>query len=196
MSSTIYDKDCSIIKKPVTSDEFEYQIDILQKFIIRNFNEAQKDIELLREENQKLKKEIELLKPKNRFLINPISFDWEDSIVEGKYTDFIKYMKLYIKDIIEDVIDEVKILIDLNFSQQVEYYVDPMNCNRPNKILIPEILNDKALISYFKRRNLCFIVPYNSIPKNEMYPHTSDTGIYLSQFDEYNPPKLQTQLIL
>ena len=38
---------------------------------------------------------LELLKPKNRFLINPISFDWEDSIVEGKYTDFIKYMKTY-----------------------------------------------------------------------------------------------------
>ena len=191
MSSSKYDNDCSIIKKPITSDEFEYQIDILQKLIVRNFNESKKEIELLREENQKLKNEIELLKP-NKFLINPISFDWEDSIVEGTYTDFIKYMKLYT----EDVLDEEKILIDLDFSKNVNYYVDPMNCNRPNRILIPEILNDKALISYFKRRNLCFIVPYNSIPKNEMYPHTSDTGIYLSQFDEYNPPKLETQVIL
>jgi hypothetical protein len=192
MSSSKYDNDCSIIKKPITSDEFEYQIDILQKLIVRNFNESKKEIELLRKENQKLKNEIELLKPKNKFLINPISFDWEDSIVEGTYTDFIKYMKLYT----EDVRDETKILLDLDFSKNVNYYVDPMNCNRPNRILIPEILNDKALISYFKRRNLCFIVPYNSIPKNEMYPHTSDTGIYLSQFDEYNPPKLETQVIL
>jgi len=194
MSSTIYDKDCSIIKKPVTSDEFEYQIDILQKFIIRNFNEAQKDIELLREENQKLKKEIELLKPKNRFLINPISFDWEDSIVEGKYTEFIKYIKLYT----EDVLDEVKILIDLNFGEEVEYYPTPCKFffGVPNVILIPKILKDKALIAYFKRRNLCFIVPHNIIPAPANYPHTSDKGIYLSQFDEYNPPKLQTQLIL
>jgi hypothetical protein len=192
MSSSKYDNDCSIIKKPITSDEFEYQIDILQKLIVRNFNESKKEIELLRKENQKLKNEIVLLKPKNKFLINPISFDWEDSIVEGTYTDFIKYMKLYT----EDVRDETKILLDLDFSKNVNYYVDPMNCNRPNRILIPEILNDKALISYFKRRNLCFIVPYNSIPKNEMYPHTSDTGIYLSQFDEYNPPKLETQVIL
>jgi hypothetical protein len=194
MSSTIYDNDCSIIKKPVTSDEFEYQIDILQKFIIRNFNEAQKDIELLREENQKLKKEIELLKPKNMFLINPISFDWEDSLVEGTHKEFIKYMKLYT----EDVLDEVKILIDLNFGEEVEYYPTPGEffCGVINVILIPEILTDKALIAYFKRRNLCFIVPHNIIPAPANYPHTSDTGIYLSQFDKYNPPKLRTQVIL
>lgn len=193
MSSSKYDNDCSIIKKPVTSDEFEYQIDILQKLIVRNFNESKKEIELLREENQKLKNEIELLKPKNKFLINPISFDWEDDIVEGTYTDFIKYIKLHT----EDVLDNEKILIDLNFGKYVQYNLPPSHFfGVPNIILIPKILKDKALIAYFKRRNLCFIVPHNIIQAPADYPHTSDTGIYLSQFDEYNPPKLQQQVIL
>lgn len=149
---------------------------------------------MLRKENQKLKNEIELLKPKNKFLINPISFDWEDDIVEGKYKEFIEYMKLHT----EDVLDEVKILIDLNFGEEVEYYPTPSKCfcGVINVILIPKILTDKALIAYFKRRNLCFIVPHNIIPAPANYPHTSDTGIYLSQLDEYNPPKLETQVIL
>ena len=73
MSSTIYDKDCSIIKKPVTSDEFR------------------KEIDLLKEEIVNLKKEIELSKSKN--LIN---FDVIDKIISVKYEHLIKYLNLII----------------------------------------------------------------------------------------------------
>jgi hypothetical protein len=42
MSSTIYDNDCSIIKKPVTSDEFRKEIDLLKEEIANLKNEVLK----------------------------------------------------------------------------------------------------------------------------------------------------------
>jgi len=61
MSSTIYDNDCSIIKKPVTSDEFRKEIDLLKEEIANLKNEVTKVVNtslLIIETLKSLKKEI------------------------------------------------------------------------------------------------------------------------------------------
>jgi hypothetical protein len=68
-----YDNDCSIIKQPVTSDEFK------------------KEIDLLKEEIVSLRKEVESSKSKN--LIN---FDVIDKIISIKYRDIIRNFNLII----------------------------------------------------------------------------------------------------
>ena len=73
MSSSKYDNDCSIIKQPVTSDEFR------------------KEIDLLKEEIVSLKKEIELSKSKNF-----INFDVVDKVISIKYRDIIRNFNLII----------------------------------------------------------------------------------------------------
>jgi hypothetical protein len=82
MSSNIYDNDCSIIKKPVTSDEFKTVIDSL------------------RDEITHLKKEIESLKLKNNndFIIDLVDYNKEDKIFEEKYQDLIKYLNLLLSN--------------------------------------------------------------------------------------------------
>jgi hypothetical protein len=67
MSSNIYDNDCSIIKQPVSTDEFRKEIDLLKKEIVS------------------LKKEVETSKSKN--LIN---FDVVDKAISLKYRDIIR----------------------------------------------------------------------------------------------------------
>jgi len=180
MSSTIYDKDCSIIKKPVTSDEFEYQIDILQKLVIRNFNEAQKEIELLREKNlniilsleslkeknDKLEKEIELLKikPKNESLINPINLDNEDKVIEEKFKELLIHINL--------------LLSNPTFIYSSRVPITYKNHNGVN-INTHDFFKNKFLSAYLKRRKLCIIMPTNIC---------HDQKIYLSKFDVHNPP--------
>ena len=180
MSSSKYDNDCSIIKKPITSDEFEYQIDILQKLIVRNFNESKNEIELLREKNlnmilsleslkeknDKLEKEIELLKikPKNDSLINPISLDNEDKVIEEKYKDLLMHFNLLISS-----------PIFINFNRIPITYKNHNGVN----INTHDFFKNKFLSAYLKRRKLCIIMPTNIC---------HDQKIYLSKFDVHNPP--------
>jgi len=182
MSSSKYDNDCSIIKKPITSDEFEYQIDILKKLIVRNFNESKKEIELLREKNlnmilslellkeknDKLEKEIELLKikPKNDSLINPISLDKEDKIVEEKYKDLLIYLE--------------SLLSNPTFIYSSRVAITYKNHNGVN-INTHDFFKNKFLSAYLKRRKLCIIMPTNIC---------HDQKIYLSKFDVHNPPSV------
>jgi hypothetical protein len=70
MSSNIYDNDCSIIKQPVTIDEFR------------------KEIDLLKDEIANLKK------AKNKFIIDLENFDDFDEKIEEEYKDFLLDMKL------------------------------------------------------------------------------------------------------
>ena len=64
MTSNIYDNDCSIIKQPVTIDEFR------------------KEIDLLKEEIANLKR------AKNKFIIDLEDFDNIDKKIEEEYKDF------------------------------------------------------------------------------------------------------------
>jgi hypothetical protein len=69
MSSTIYDKDCSIIKKPITSDEFRKEIDLLKEEIANLKNEVIKVVNtslLILEALQTLKVEITPLNSKDK----------------------------------------------------------------------------------------------------------------------------------
>jgi hypothetical protein len=73
MSSNIYDNDCSIIKQPVTIDEFR------------------KEIDLLKEEITNLKK------AKNNFIIDLVDFDKEDKEIEEKNKELLLYLKSLIE---------------------------------------------------------------------------------------------------
>lgn len=69
MTSNIYDNDCSIIKQPVTIDEFR------------------KEIDLLKEEIANLKK------GQNKFIIDLVEFDEIDKQIEEEYKDFLLNIK-------------------------------------------------------------------------------------------------------
>jgi len=73
MSSTIYDNDCSIIKQPITIDEFR------------------KEIDLLKEEIANLKKS------KTNFIIDIVNFNKEDKEIEEKNRELLLYLKSLIE---------------------------------------------------------------------------------------------------
>ena len=77
MSSNIYDNDCSIIKQPVSTDEFKTVIDSLK------------------DEITNLKKEIESLKSKNHndFIIDTVDYNKVDKIVEEEHKEILLYLK-------------------------------------------------------------------------------------------------------
>jgi len=69
MSSPKYDNDCSIIKNPVTSDEFRKEIDLLKEEIANLKNEVLKVVNtslLILEALQALKGEITPLNSKDK----------------------------------------------------------------------------------------------------------------------------------
>jgi len=92
-----YDEDCSIIKNPVTSDEFR------------------KEIDLLKEEIANLKKEIESLKSKNNndFII--------DTVVEKENQQILKYIKSIISS--KDFRDSGRFKIsEFTYHSQIKNY--------------------------------------------------------------------------
>jgi cytochrome oxidase Cu insertion factor (SCO1/SenC/PrrC family) len=107
MSSNIYDNDCSIIKQPVTIDEFR------------------KEIDLLKEEIANLKK------AKNKFIIDLEDIDEQ---IEEEYKDFLLDMKSLLSsnkwEIIEHGINrkfkgiriEDSVLNEYNRNHKINYY--------------------------------------------------------------------------
>ena len=76
MAHETYDNDCSIIKQPVTIDEFR------------------KEIDLLKEEIAILKNEMKLLKQnKNDFIIDLVDYNKIDKIVEEEHKEILLYLK-------------------------------------------------------------------------------------------------------
>ena len=138
MSSNIYDNDCSIIKQPVTIDEFR------------------KEIDLLKEEIANLKK------AKNDFIIDTVNFDKEDKIVEEKYRELLLYLKSLIGNPDFEENEGIEIKYESNIAMyekirdwikgiQEERRIEPPNFNG-------NVYSD--LLQYLKRRNLSFIFPF------------------------------------
>jgi hypothetical protein len=133
MSSTIYDNDCSIIKQPVTIDEFKTVIDSLKSEIAN------------------LKKEIDLLKPQNEFIINNIQFHEkgkEDKKIEEKNKDLLLYLKSLITS--EDFKDNGEIEIKYESYYFVEHSII---INLKNN---PQI--NKQVCDYLGRRRLLLLL--------------------------------------
>jgi len=116
MSSTIYDNDCSIIKKPVTSDEFKTVIDSL------------------RDEITNLKKEIESLKSKNNndFIIDLVDYNKIDKIVEEEHKEILLYIKSMIsskdfRDTGRFKIPEISFYCKINENKNLNKYLSRRN---------------------------------------------------------------------
>ena len=138
MTSNIYDNDCSIIKQPVTIDEFR------------------KEIDLLKEEIANLKKS------KNKFIIDTVNFDKEDKIVEGKNKELLLYLKSLIDNPDFEENEGIEIKYESNIAMyekirdwikgiQEERRIEKYNFNG-------SVYSD--LLQYLKRRNLSFIFPF------------------------------------
>ena len=133
MSSNIYDNDCSIIKQPVSTDEFKTVIDSL------------------RGEIANLKKEIELLKSKNNndFIIDTVDFYKEDTVVEKEHQQILKYIKSIISS--KDFRDTNE--IEINKLNETMYSII---YNIVREYIITKI--KPSLFDYLRRRNLYIIV--------------------------------------
>jgi len=144
MSSSKYDNDCSIIKQPVSTDEFKIVIDTLL------------------DEIANLKKEIELLKPKNKFIIDLVKFDKEDEIIEAKNKELLLYLKSLIET--QDFKRYGKIEIKYELNKSIYENIR----DRIAILLSPLQQSEYELLSYLKRRNLSFM-----FPRVDYNPHSS-----------------------
>jgi hypothetical protein len=133
MSSNIYDNDCSIIKQPVTIDEFR------------------KEIDLLKEEIANLKK------AKTDFIIDLVDFDKEDKEIEEKNRELLLYLKSLIET--EDFKDnsEIKIKYESNviMYEKIRDLIINFEKERERTIFNP----NTELLRYLKRRNLSLMYP-------------------------------------
>jgi hypothetical protein len=110
MTSNIYDNDCSIIKQPVTIDEFRKEIDFLKEEIAN------------------------LKKAKTNFIIDFENFDYIDEKIEEEYKYFLLDMKLLLSSNKWEICVEnenikfkgIKIddsvFCDYNRNQKINYY--------------------------------------------------------------------------
>jgi hypothetical protein len=163
MSSNIYDNDCSIIKKPVTSDEFKTVIDSL------------------RDEIANLKKEIESLKSKNNndFIIDLVDYNKIDKIVEEEHKEILLYLKSMISS--KDFriggrfkIPEFAFLNKINDYKNLIKYLSRRNlqikhnsaCMEYHMTLIDETLSirEETKTSLPEQSELVAVNPYNNQP--------------------------------
>ena len=134
MTSNIYDNDCSIIKQPVTVDEFR------------------KEIDLLKEEITKLKK------AKNNFIIDLVDFDKEDKEIEEKYKELLLYLKSLIEtpEFEDNGIIKIKYKSNETMYEKIRDLIKGIEGKRhhPYKTYIYS-----DLLNYLKKRNLSLIFP-------------------------------------
>jgi len=153
-SQNDYDKDCNIIKQPVTQDEFKKVVD-----------EFRNQIELLKEENKKLQKDIEILKNQNKdynWIIKSYNPNTDDIFFEETNNNLVKYLDslTYTEDFINlgyKEIDQQTFINKLSFSPDfIKLKSEEYKMELSIKELM-EIALNKCNMSYLKRRNLCII---------------------------------------
>jgi hypothetical protein len=130
-----YDKDCSIIKQPVTSDEFR------------------KEIDLLKEEIANLKK------AKHNFIIDLVDFDKEDKEIEEKNKELLLYLKSLIEteDFKDNGIIKIKYESNVIMYEKIRDLIKKIERKRNN--YNHKIYEYSDLLNYLKKRNLSLMFP-------------------------------------
>jgi hypothetical protein len=137
------------------------------------------EIELLKEENIKLKNDIELLKNKNNndFIIsitNKKNLNKDDILFEERFENIILYIKLLISS--EYFINNHMIEID----KEYEYLIDTLFHFNPDE-------SQNYTSTYFNRRNLCIsrkIESLGNLPGPKYFLIKSDQFIHKKYTDK------------
>jgi len=156
----------------------EYDYDYDDGFYITSKRDFECEIQLLKEENIKLKNDIELLKNqnKNEFIISITTKNLykDDILFEERFENIILYIKLLISS--EYFLKNHIIEID----KQYEYLIDTLLHNNPNEL-------HNYTSTYLNRRNLCIsrkIESLDNLPGPKYFLIQSDQFILKKYTDK------------